>query len=121
MILLALKRSISQPKRMAPDAAEREQGRDQRGGVRLQPRILEQDRHPVDQRVEDHQAHEIGDPQHHRAHQVGAREHDADAALGLRSPAAFSLMTNEVASAADAEMRRSTARMRSTGWFLATM
>ena len=48
---------------------------------RRHPGVPEQGRHPVDERVENYQAHEIGQPEHHRAHQVGAGEHHADAAL----------------------------------------
>ncbi|CCD95517.1 hypothetical protein BRAO375_4360016 [Bradyrhizobium sp. ORS 375] len=60
------------------DAAEREQRRDQGRSLRVEPDVLEQDRHPVDERIEDHQPHEIGDPKHQRAHAQHRRQHHAD-------------------------------------------
>ena len=44
------------------DAAEWKQCRDQRRRLRIDARVSEEDRHPVDQCVEDDEAHEVCDP-----------------------------------------------------------
>ena len=65
-------------------AAQREQRRDQRCGARIHAAFAEQHGHPVDEGIEDHQPHEVGQPQHQRAQPERAREHQGNAAGGLR-------------------------------------
>ena len=65
-------------------AAQREECRDQRCGARIHAAFAEQHGHPVDEGIEDHQPHEVGQPQHQRAQPERAREHQGDAARRLR-------------------------------------
>ena len=65
-------------------AAQREECRDERCGARIHAAFAEQDGHPVDEGIEDHQPHEVGQPQHQRAQPERARKHQGNAAGRLR-------------------------------------